>query len=87
MLVTTGTVNQNDVAVKSHLRRHMSRDLLLETVDTVMSHKPRVIKGSVLASSAMDIMQAQKVTVLFLVDDVGLRGILHIHYLLRAGDL
>lgn len=74
------------VITDGDLRRHMSRDLLLETVDTVMSHKPRVIKGSVLASAAMELMQAQKVTVLFLVDDAGVpSGILHIHDLLRAG--
>ncbi len=74
------------VITDGDLRRHMSRDLLLETVDTVMSHKPRVIKGSVLASAAMELMQAQKVTVLFLVEDDGIpSGILHIHDLLRAG--
>ena len=74
------------VITDGDLRRHMSRDLLLETVDAVMSHKPRVIKGSILASAAMELMQAQKVTVLFIVDDAGMpSGILHIHDLLRAG--
>ncbi|KQY48980.1 KpsF/GutQ family sugar-phosphate isomerase [Rhizobium sp. Root483D2] len=74
------------VITDGDLRRHMSHDLLVETVDTVMSHNPRVIKGSILASAAMEIMQAQKVTVLFLVDDDGApSGILHIHDLLRAG--
>jgi len=74
------------VITDGDLRRHMSNDLLLETVDTVMSHSPRVIKGTVLASAAMESMQAQKVTVLFLVDDLGVpSGILHIHDLLRAG--
>ncbi|OBZ96653.1 KpsF/GutQ family protein [Pararhizobium polonicum] len=74
------------VITDGDLRRHMSNNLLLERVDAVMSHNPRVIKGSVLASAAMEIMQAQKVTVLFLVDDLALpSGILHIHDLLRAG--
>lgn len=74
------------VITDGDLRRHMSHDLLLETVDTVMSHHPRVIKGSALASAAMEFMQAQKVTVLFLVDDLGVpRGILNVHDLLRAG--
>ena len=74
------------VITDGDLRRHMSRDLLLETVDAVMSHKPRVITEGMLASAAMELMQAQKVTVLFLVDDSGLpSGILHIHDLLRAG--
>jgi arabinose-5-phosphate isomerase len=74
------------VITDGDLRRHMSHDLLLETVDTVMSHHPRVIKGSALASAAMEFMQAQKVTVLFLVDDLGVpSGILNVHDLLRAG--
>ncbi|WP_209850510.1 KpsF/GutQ family sugar-phosphate isomerase [Rhizobium herbae] len=74
------------VITDGDLRRHMSHDLLLETVDSVMSHHPRVIKSSVLASAAMEIMQSQKVTVLFLVDEFDLpSGILHIHDLLRAG--
>lgn len=74
------------VITDGDLRRHMSRDLLLETVDAVMSHTPRVIQGSVLASAAMEFMQAQKVTVLFLIDDLGVpSGILNVHDLLRAG--
>ena len=84
--ITDETGKLVGVITDGDLRRHMSRDLLLETVDAVMSHKPRVIKGSILASAAMELMQAQKVTVLFLVDDTGLpSGILHIHDLLRAG--
>jgi arabinose-5-phosphate isomerase len=74
------------VITDGDLRRHMSRDLLLETVDAVMSHNPRVIHGGVLASAAMEFMQAQKVTALFLIDDFGVPcGILNIHDLLRAG--
>ncbi|HTO31731.1 MAG TPA: KpsF/GutQ family sugar-phosphate isomerase [Pararhizobium sp.] len=84
--VTDETGKLVGVITDGDLRRHMSRDLLLETVDTVMSHNPRVIKGSILASAAMELMQAQKVTVLFLVDETGTpSGILHIHDLLRAG--
>ncbi|WP_438753737.1 KpsF/GutQ family sugar-phosphate isomerase [Pararhizobium sp. O133] len=84
--VTDETGKLVGVITDGDLRRHMSRDLLLETVDTVMSHNPRVIKGSILASAAMELMQAQKVTVLFLVGETGIpSGILHIHDLLRAG--
>ncbi|MDK1493273.1 KpsF/GutQ family sugar-phosphate isomerase [Sinorhizobium sp. 7-81] len=74
------------VITDGDLRRHMAGDLLLQPVEVVMSHNPRVIKGDVLASAAMEFMQEHKVTVLFLVDDAGLPvGILHIHDLLRAG--
>ncbi|MCZ4090377.1 MULTISPECIES: KpsF/GutQ family sugar-phosphate isomerase [Sinorhizobium] len=74
------------VITDGDLRRHMAGDLLLQPVEAVMSHNPRVIKGDVLASAAMEFMQEHKVTVLFLIDDAGLPvGILHIHDLLRAG--
>ena len=68
------------------LRRHMSSDLLALTVDLVMSHSPRVIPRNLLASAAMELMQSQKITVLFVVGDLGEpTGILHVHDLLRAG--
>ncbi|RDL47462.1 Arabinose 5-phosphate isomerase KdsD [Ensifer sp. M14] len=76
----TGVITDGD------LRRHMSDDLLSQTVEAVMSRNPRVVRGDVLASAAMEFMQDHKVTVLFLVDDDGLPvGILHIHDLLRTG--
>ena len=68
------------------LRRHMSGALLETAVEDVMSRKPRVIPPRMLASAAMQTMQAQKVTVLFVIDETGRpTGILHIHDLLRAG--
>ncbi|MCA1406934.1 KpsF/GutQ family sugar-phosphate isomerase [Ensifer sp. IC3342] len=74
------------VITDGDLRRHMSENLLLLTVETVMSHAPRVITGGMLASAAMEMMQSQKITVLFLIDDLRRpSGILHVHDLLRAG--
>lgn len=68
------------------LRRHMSEGLLALNVDLVMSHTPRVIPGTLLASAAMELMQSQKITVLFVVSDMDEPiGILHVHDLLRAG--
>lgn len=84
--ITDETGKLVGVITDGDLRRHMSNDLLREAVDSVMSHTPQVIDGSVLASAAMETMQAQKVTVLFLVDHMGFpKGLLHIHDLLRAG--
>ncbi|PDT50440.1 KpsF/GutQ family sugar-phosphate isomerase [Sinorhizobium fredii] len=74
------------VLTDGDLRRHMSENLLLLTVDAVMSHGPRVIRGGMLASAVMELMQSQKITVLFLIDDMDRpTGILHVHDLLRAG--
>jgi arabinose-5-phosphate isomerase len=74
------------VITDGDLRRHMSDGLLQQTVDMVMSVKPRVIPSTLLASAAMEVMQSSKVTVLFIVDETEKPvGILHIHDLLRAG--
>lgn len=74
------------VITDGDLRRHMAGDLLTQAVEVVMSPKPRVVKGDVLASAAMELMEEHKVTVLFVVDEAGApAGILHIHDLLRAG--
>ncbi len=67
------------VITDGDLRRHMSGDLLAQTVEADVA-QPRVIRGDVLASGAMEFMQDHKVTVLFLVDEDGYPvGILHIH--------
>ena len=74
------------VITDGDLRRHMSDGLLQQTVEAIMSFKPRVISPQLLASAAMQVMQSSKVTVLFLVDETEMPvGILHIHDLLRAG--
>ncbi|MEJ6850539.1 KpsF/GutQ family sugar-phosphate isomerase [Sinorhizobium fredii] len=74
------------VITDGDLRRHMAGDLLSQQVEEVMSHSPRVVKGDVLASAAMEFMQEHKVTVLFLVNEARVPvGIVHIHDLLRAG--
>ena len=78
--VLVGVITDGD------LRRHMGGDLLGQPVEDVMSHHPKVVQADLLASAAMEFMQEHKVTVLFLVDVMGMpEGILHIHDLLRAG--
>jgi arabinose-5-phosphate isomerase len=71
------------------LRRHMSRDLLEATAESVMTAHPRTIRPNVLAVEAVRIMngddQERPITVLFVVDEDRPIGILHIHDCLRAG--
>jgi arabinose-5-phosphate isomerase len=70
------------------LRRAMGPDLLGRTVDTIMNTSPRIIAPEALAEDAMREMNfsSRPVTALFVVDEAGMvRGILHIHDLLRAG--
>jgi arabinose-5-phosphate isomerase len=70
------------------LRRHMGSDLLNETVDVVMSRRPRTIRPRALAAEALNLMtgQRQQITSLFVVDEA-MRplGFLHLHDCLRAG--
>ena len=54
--------------------------------EEVMTAAPMVARPDMLASEALAIMEAKKITCLFAVDDAGVPcGILHIHDCLRAG--
>ena len=70
------------------LRRHMSAELMLSTVDAVMSRKPRTIRPRALVGEALNLMNAQtpRITCLFAVDEAARPvGILNVHDCLRAG--
>jgi arabinose-5-phosphate isomerase len=71
------------------LRRHMSRNLLEASAESVMTAHPRTIRPTVLAAEAVRIMNGdddeRPITVLFVVEDELPIGILHIHDCLRAG--
>jgi arabinose-5-phosphate isomerase len=68
------------------LRRHMRADLLSCPVDTVMTRAPKTIKGDDLAVEALEVINRNKITALFVVDDAGSPiGIVHVHDLLRIG--
>ena len=53
------------------LRRHMSAELMMSTVDAVMSRTPRTIRPRALVGEALNLMNAQtpRITCLFVVDD------------------
>lgn len=68
------------------LRRHMQPDLVTLSVDAVMNRAPRTIRPDVLAVEALDLLNRNKITALFVVDDAQKPvGILHVHDLLRLG--
>jgi arabinose-5-phosphate isomerase len=67
------------------LRRHMSDNLLAAKVDDVMTRAPKTVRPDQLASEALEILNATKITALFVVDGGKPAGILHIHDLLRIG--
>ncbi len=76
------------VVTDGDLRRAMGPDLLGRSVEDIMNANPRTIGPEALAEEALREMNSETrpVTALFVVDDARMiKGILHIHDLLRAG--
>ena len=72
--------------VFQEIRRHMETGLLGRTAAEVMTHAPLTIRPGILAAEALRVMNAKKITSLFVVDDAKRAiGILHLHDCLRAG--
>ena len=67
------------------LRRHMRADLLDARVDDVMTKNPKTVRPDQLASEALELLNAMKITALMVVDAGKPVGIVHFHDLLRAG--
>jgi len=75
------------IVTDGDLRRHMD-GLLARTAAQVMTPAPLTIGPDALAEEGLALMNARKITCLFVVDPSGSRavvGILHIHDCLRAG--
>lgn len=73
------------VVTDGDLRRHMGRDLLSSTVADIMTPNPKTIDPGMLASAALELINASRITTLFVVQDDKPIGIVHVHDLLRAG--
>ena len=67
------------------LRRHMDADLLARRAGDLMTADPMTVRPDILAAEALGIMNARKITSLFVVDGEQPVGIIHIHDCLRAG--
>ena len=67
------------------LRRHLADDLLTRPVETVMSANPKTVAPDVVVGSALQILNAAKISALFVVEGRRAVGIVHMHDLLRAG--
>jgi arabinose-5-phosphate isomerase len=75
------------IVTDGDLRRNMD-GLLGKRVAEVMTHEPRTIRTTALASEALGVMNAGKITTLFAIaPETPDRpvGILHVHDCLRAG--
>jgi arabinose-5-phosphate isomerase len=73
------------VVTDGDLRRHMRADLLQAPVDAVMTASPKTVRPEQLASEALQLLNASKITALIVVEADRPVGIVHFHDLLRAG--
>jgi arabinose-5-phosphate isomerase len=73
------------VITDGDLRRHMGDDLLAARTGDIMTEKPKSVAPDMLASAALEVLNASRITALFVVDRGKPVGIVHVHDLLRAG--
>jgi arabinose-5-phosphate isomerase len=67
------------------LRRHMGPGLVHARAETIMTKKPDTLSPDVLASAALEQINARKRTQMFVVEKGRPVGIVHVHDLLRQG--
>jgi arabinose-5-phosphate isomerase len=68
------------------LRRNLSRNLSTLTVADIMTKNPKVIDGDMLAAEVIDLINTNRITAVFVVNDRHEPvGMIHIHDLLLAG--
>ena len=86
-----GITNADDhligIITDGDLRRHMDNGLLARAAREVMTESPKTISADALAAGALALMKDRQITSLFVVENRSPVGILHIHYLLRAGSV
>jgi len=63
----------------------MNPNMLEMSAGEVMTGTPKTIRSQALAAEALGMMNASKITSLFVVDEGRPVGIIHIHDCLRAG--
>ena len=73
------------VITDGDLRRHMGSGLLSASTAAIMTRSPKTIRPDLLASAALEQLNASRITALFVVEKGVPVGIVHIHDLLRAG--
>ena len=67
------------------LRRHMGDGLLARRAADIMTPEPKTVAPDLLASAALELINASSITALFVVEDGRPVGVIHVHDLLRAG--
>ena len=73
------------VITDGDLRRNMRPDLPSLTAEAIMTRGPKAVPPTMLASQALEIVNASSITSLFVVENDKPVGVVHMHDLLRAG--
>ncbi len=73
------------VLTDGDLRRHMGPHLLEARTGDIMTRTPKTVEPTMLASAALELINASRITALFVVEKGKPIGIVHVHDLLRAG--
>jgi len=73
------------VITDGDLRRNMGDGLLARPCADIMNRRPRTVGPELLASAALEMMNAAKITALFVVEAARPVGVVHVHDLLRLG--
>ena len=84
-----GVVDENGrlkgIITDGDLRRHMGDGLLGRRAQEIMTPAPKTVSPDLLASAALELINATRITALFVVENGRPVGIIHVHDLLRAG--
>ena len=73
------------IVTDGDLRRHMGADIVRAHTADIMTRRPKTATPRMLASAALEMINAARITALFVVDKGKPVGIVHVHDLLRAG--
>ena len=84
-----GIINKNSgllgIITDGDLRRHMTKGILNLTAADIMNSQVKTIRPHALASEALKIMNDEKITGIFVLEEQKIMGLLHVHDCLRAG--
>ncbi|HEX2448198.1 MAG TPA: KpsF/GutQ family sugar-phosphate isomerase [Methyloceanibacter sp.] len=84
-----GVIDENGylkgIITDGDLRRHMGDGLLARLAHEIMTPAPKTVTPDLLASAALEMINAGRITALFVVENGRPVGIIHVHDLLRAG--
>jgi len=73
------------IVTDGDLRRHMGESLVKARTADIMTKKPKTVEPAMLAVEALELLNASRITALFVVDKGRPVGIVHVHDLLRVG--